>query len=104
MVHQVDDETMNSAKRARESSQDTPSSQRRVEGLARDVTSAKSTSSNLMAPAAAASLVHLAQGITVAEDIDASLVEPSQPKMEGHVPGKADFQPPWDHWAPSWNA
>jgi hypothetical protein len=103
MPPQVDDETMNKAKRARETSQDTPSSQRRVEGLARDVTSAKSTSSNL-SPAAAASLVHLAQGITVAEDIDSALVEPSQPKMEGHVPGKADFQPPWDSWAPSWNA
>ena len=58
-----------------------------------------------MAPGAAAALAHLAQGITVAEDIDASLVEPSQQKTEGHVPGKATpLNGTEDWWAPSWNA
>ena len=101
MPAQVDDETMNSAKRARESSQDTPSSQRRMEAPNRDVTSALSTSSDL-SPEAAASLVNLARGITVAEEVESALVEPSQPKKEGHVLGetiKSDYQPPWDSWA-----
>ena len=101
MPQQVDDEMTNKAKRARETNSRSQSQDRQPR--ARDVTSAKSTSSNLT-PAAAASLVHLAQGITVAEDIDSALVEPSQPKMEGHVPGKADYQPPWDSWAPAWHA
>jgi hypothetical protein len=103
MPQQVDDEMTNKAKRARETNSRSQSQDRQPR--AADVTSAKSTSSTLMAPGAAAALAHLSQGIPVAEDLDGALLEPSQPKREGHVPGKAaTLNGTEDWWAQSWNA
>jgi hypothetical protein len=100
MVHQVDDQMMMGAKRAREVSEDTRGTrQNREEAPARDLTSAQSTASS-MSPDAAALMVKHAAGVTAPGEVESSLVEPSQPTSQGHVLGSnSNFQPPWDSWA-----
>jgi hypothetical protein len=95
MVGQVTDSMMMGAKREREASEETGRTrQNRGEGPARDVTSAKSTTS--MSPDAAAVMLEAAAGVTAPGE-----VEPfSQPPPQ-EARNSSNYEPAWDAWARS---
>jgi hypothetical protein len=106
MPAQVDDEMTNKAKRQRESNSRSQSEERQPR-LA-DVSSAKSVSSTLMAPAEAAALANLSRAIPVTEDLGdlgGEMLNASQTKElgKGQVPGKGStVNGTEDFWSQSW--